>query len=80
MKGKIWYHTLGAVVLVMALCMVGTGCGKGGGGGGGNNPNVTKENYDKLKDGMSEAGVVAILGPPTETNNPPNQPSIFCAP
>ena len=34
------------------------GCGSGGG-------KITQENYDKIKEGMSRAEVVAILGEPT---------------
>ena len=75
MKLVSFSQKLGIAVLAVALCLVVSGCGKGGGGGD-SNANVTKENYDKIKDGMSEAGVVAILGPPSDTSTPPNQPNM----
>lgn len=31
--------------------------------------NVTPENYARIKDGMTEAEVIAILGKPTETSS-----------
>lgn len=39
---------------------------------GGGNSKVTKENYDKLKAGMSEAEVTAILGSPDEKKDAGN--------
>jgi hypothetical protein len=78
MKTMSWSQQVGAAVLLVALGVLVAGCKKGDGGGGGsaNNPNVTKENYEKIKDGMSEAGVIGIMGPPTETNTPPNHPNM----
>jgi hypothetical protein len=45
------------------------------GGGGGGNPfanRVTLDNFDKLRPDMTEAEVVAILGPPAERSNKPD--------
>ncbi len=61
-----------AVLVAFTLGVALVGCGKGGG----DNPNVTQENYKKIERGMSEAKVVEILGPPTDTNTPPNQPNM----
>jgi hypothetical protein len=38
-------------------------------GTGGEASKVTKENFDKLKDGMTEKDAIAILGPATETKD-----------
>jgi outer membrane protein assembly factor BamE (lipoprotein component of BamABCDE complex) len=46
-----------AVVSFLALCL--SGCGSA----------VTKENYQKIKDGMSESEVNNILGSPTKSND-----------
>lgn len=56
-------------------CLFVIGCGKsgittggGGGGGGGGSPDggtISKANFDKIKDGMSEKEVIDILGHPT---------------
>jgi len=46
-----------SVVAALAVCVVLSGCGG----------KVTKDNYDKLKDGMTEKEVEDILGKPTET-------------
>ena len=44
------------LLLLIAVTLV-AGCGVGS--------KVTKENYDKVKEGMTKAEVVAILGAPT---------------
>jgi hypothetical protein len=47
-----------AVVAVLVCCLALVGCGGGG--------KVTKENHAKLKTGMTEAEVVAVMGTPTK--------------
>jgi len=45
-----------ALIVIVAAAFV-AGCGAG--------TKITKENYDKIKEGMTKAEVVAILGEPT---------------
>ena len=47
-------RTLLRTALVVLVSQLATGCGS-----------VTKENFDKIKDGMSRKEVVSILGSPT---------------
>ena len=55
----------GLVALVVCLALA--GCGKDDKGGG--NTKLTKANFEKVKDGMTEKEVVDLLGTPTETKN-----------
>jgi len=48
----------GAIVFVFGLCLVVVGCGAGVG----KKSRVTKENFDKIKTGMSQDDVEYILG------------------
>jgi PBP1b-binding outer membrane lipoprotein LpoB len=72
MTGWSRFKQFGSVFLILAVCLILAGCG----GGSGSNPRVTKENYDKIENGMSEAKLVEILGPPSDVNTPPNQPNM----
>ncbi len=45
------------LIAVLAFAVVLTACGK-----------VTPENYERIKEGMSESEVIAILGSPTDTS------------
>jgi hypothetical protein len=47
----------------LAACLVLVGCGSGGGG------SFTKENYQKVQNGMAEGEVTKLLGAPTETKS-----------
>jgi hypothetical protein len=51
-----WPHFVAC--LSFALCLVVAGCGGG---------SPTKENYAKIKDGMTESEVNGILGSPSES-------------
>jgi hypothetical protein len=73
-----WRQALGSAVLVLTACLVLAGCRGNSGGSGaakgdgsaGGADKVTRENFDKVKDGMTEPQVTAILGPPTDVSNP----------
>jgi hypothetical protein len=54
-----WSHTrqLGLLLLCFTVCLVVVGCGS----------KVSEDNYKKIKAGMTEAEVQAVLGNPTET-------------
>ncbi len=45
----------GRLLLILLLCLLVLGCG-------GNNANVSRENYDKIKSGMTVEDVEQILG------------------
>jgi hypothetical protein len=49
---------LGKVVVVLVACLALAGCGK---------DKITKENFDKIKDGMTVDEVEKILGSATQT-------------
>jgi hypothetical protein len=84
MSGSFWFARLAG--LSIFLCILVSGCGPGG-------PYVTKENYEKIKEGMTEEQVERILGKgrvvatgqgplvdrplPGLNINDPNAPSIF---
>jgi hypothetical protein len=59
MKSAALYSVARRVALlsIVAFCL--SGCGSA----------VTKENYEKIKDGMSESEVTNILGSPTKSND-----------
>ncbi len=56
MKGLSRCRQLGSLLLGVALCVLLAGCG---------NHKLTKGNFDKVKNGMSEAQVTDLLGPAT---------------
>src|SRR5688572_8409752 len=60
----------GSALLLFAVCLLLVGCS-----GGGDNPKVTKENYEKIKNEMTEKEVKDILGEPSDVNTPPNLPN-----
>src|SRR5262249_49773012 len=66
-------HYLCALFAILVVSFVLAGCGKGdaktGKDGKGENPKVTKENFDKVKDTMSEKEVIEILGAATESKD-----------
>ncbi len=58
--GKLWGRRLLCLVIVAALLSLGlAGCA---------GSKINKENFDKIKLGMTQAEVQAILGPPTEAS------------
>ena len=59
MKGLSVCQKLGTLLLCIALCVV-VGCG---------GSKVSKANYDKVKNDMTETQVKEILGEPTESAN-----------
>jgi SmpA / OmlA family len=58
MKSLSRCQQLGSLLLGVALCVFLVGCGA---------TKVNKANYDKVKQGMTEAQVIDILGAPTDT-------------
>jgi SmpA/OmlA family protein len=60
MSQRSWFRQLGLLTVLAALTLALTGCG-------GNK--VTKENAEKIKDGMTEAEVTGILGSPAKTGD-----------
>jgi hypothetical protein len=72
------WEKLAGAVLVLILSLVLPGCEKNGKDGkkngkgdttDGENTKITKENYGKVKDGMTEKKVTEILGEPTESKD-----------
>src|SRR5262245_5247305 len=71
-----WLRSISALVMVLAVSLVLAGCSKkesasptGGAKGGGGDTKITKANWDKVKDGMSEKEVTDLLGTPSETKD-----------
>jgi|SRR5262249_26865834 len=66
---------VGSPLVVLALCLALSACKKDGKDGkegkenGGPSSKVTKENFAKVKDGMTEKQLTAILGPPTDSKD-----------
>jgi hypothetical protein len=63
MSASGWGRLLASVCLSFTLSLLLTACG------GGSNPNVTKENFDKLTNKMEKGEVIKILGNPTQTKD-----------
>jgi hypothetical protein len=58
MSQRIWATQFGLLAVATALCLTLSGCGGSG--------KISKANADKIKAGMTESEVTAILGAPTE--------------